>query len=114
MYKNKVSVSSNGSCAWYKPVRLKTICALDVSYFPFDDQECHFKFGSWTLDASKIDMIAVNVSEMNTFYIPNGEWELMNRKAIRNEHYYQCCPVPFVDVTVFIFLRRHALNYTFN
>ena len=115
MYKHKVSIMSDGQCAWLNPVTLKTICRVDVSYFPFDDQKCGFKFGSWAMDASKIDMQASNTtSNLNSYYIPNGEWELYGSRATRHELYYQCCKNPYVDVTIEVELRRHALNYTFN
>lgn len=40
-----------------------------------------------------------------TNYIPNGEWELLEARIIRNVIYYSCCPEPFPDVTITITIR---------
>ena len=34
---------------------------MNIKYFPFDEQECVFEFGSWTYDGSQLD---VNVRDM--------------------------------------------------
>ena len=36
------------------PAVYESSCAIDVEYFPFDEQECEMKFGSWAFDASKV------------------------------------------------------------
>lgn len=61
---------------------LRSICRIDVSHFPFDDQCCTLKFGSWSFDASKIDLVASNsLEKINSYYIKNGEWQLLSIKA---------------------------------
>ena len=47
-------------------------------------------------------------------YVENGEWDLINAKAVRNVVYYACCPEPFPDVTFTLHLRRRTLYYTYN
>ena len=34
----------------------KSTCAIDIRHFPFDEQTCHLKFGSWTYDGTKLDL----------------------------------------------------------
>lgn len=47
-------------------------------------------------------------------FVSNGEWELIQVRAIRNQITYPCCPEPFPDVTFYIHIRRRTLYYTYN
>ena len=89
----------------------KSICGVDVTNFPFDDQECLLKFGSWTSDKFKIDLVAKSIIALNRYYVNNGEWKLLNLSAKRNAQKYQCCPHEFVDITVRIHIQRESLDY---
>ena len=59
-------------------------------------------------------MIATQSLQENSYYMSNGEWELVSTSAIRHALKYQCCDNEFVDVTVHVKLRRYALNYSLN
>lgn len=41
-------VYGDGSINWIPPAIYKSSCSIDVEYFPFDEQICDLKFGSWT------------------------------------------------------------------
>ena len=47
-YQTKVVVSSSGNCLYIPPGIFKSTCKIDITWFPFDDQKCKMKFGSWT------------------------------------------------------------------
>lgn len=32
----------------------KSTCKIDITWFPFDDQRCEMKFGSWTYDGFQV------------------------------------------------------------
>ena len=34
----------------------KSSCQIDITWFPFDDQECELKFGSWTYQAGALNL----------------------------------------------------------
>ena len=53
-YKTNVVVSSDGSCSYIPPGIFKSTCKIDITWFPFDDQECDMKFGSWTYNGFKV------------------------------------------------------------
>ena len=101
----------DGNSSWLNPGIFKSICRVDVTYFPFDEQECYLKFGSWSFDSSKVDLYAHKGSMFNKNFVENGEWKLMILKSQRNELKYQCCPYTFVDVTVHIKLQRESLDF---
>ena len=44
----------NGEITWDAPAITKSSCVVDVSYFPFDSQECNLTFGSWTYNGNQV------------------------------------------------------------
>ena len=76
-FATNVVVSSNGNCLWVPPGLFLSTCKIDITWFPFDDQQCKMKFGSWTYDSSGIDLQLMAESGDLSSFIPNGEWELI-------------------------------------
>ncbi|XP_059080779.1 neuronal acetylcholine receptor subunit alpha-7-like isoform X7 [Tigriopus californicus] len=113
-YQTNVVVNSNGSCTYIPPGIFKSTCKIDITWFPFDDQDCEMKFGSWTYNGFKLDL-QLNGEEGDTStYVMNGEWSLLGVPGQRNEVFYDCCPEPYLDVTFTIKIRRRTLYYFFN
>ena len=65
-------VSNNGYVLWVVPAMIKSSCKIDVTYFPFDQQKCPLKFGSWTYDGFQLDLINLKESGDLSKYIPSG------------------------------------------
>ncbi|XP_035919886.1 neuronal acetylcholine receptor subunit alpha-7-like isoform X2 [Anopheles stephensi] len=114
-YPTNVVVRNNGSCLYVPPGIFKSTCKIDITWFPFDDQRCEMKFGSWTYDGFQLDLQLQDESggDISSF-ITNGEWELLGVPGKRNEIYYNCCPEPYIDITFAILIRRKTLYYFFN
>lgn len=53
-YQTNVVVRNNGSCLYVPPGIFKSTCKIDITWFPFDDQHCDMKFGSWTYDGNQV------------------------------------------------------------
>lgn len=49
-----VRLHYNGEITWDTPAITKSSCEVDVSYFPFDSQECNLTFGSWTYNGNQV------------------------------------------------------------
>ncbi|XP_066905609.1 neuronal acetylcholine receptor subunit alpha-7 isoform X2 [Halyomorpha halys] len=114
-YPTNVVVRNNGSCLYVPPGIFKSTCKIDITWFPFDDQRCEMKFGSWTYDGFQLDLQLQDETggDISSF-ITNGEWDLLGVPGKRNEIYYNCCPEPYIDITFVIIIRRRTLYYFFN
>ncbi|XP_073994257.1 neuronal acetylcholine receptor subunit alpha-7-like isoform X15 [Rhodnius prolixus] len=78
-YPTNVVVRNNGSCLYVPPGIFKSTCKIDITWFPFDDQRCEMKFGSWTYDGFQLDLQLQEDSggDISSF-ITNGEWDLLD------------------------------------
>jgi len=119
----KAILHYNGRVTWTPPAIYKSYCGIDVEFFPFDEQECKMKFGSWTYDGLMVDLRHMNqvpsnnnievAMDLRDFYI-STEWDVMAVPAIRNEKFYPCCEEPYPDIIFRINLRRKTLFYVVN
>ena len=49
-------VSHDGDVLWVPPYRITSSCKMDSTWFPFDEQVCDLKFGSWVYDGLKLNL----------------------------------------------------------
>ncbi|CAN8197129.1 unnamed protein product [Coccothraustes coccothraustes] len=109
-----VVLRSDGHITWDSPAITKSSCRVDVSYFPFDGQQCRLTFGSWTYNGNQIDLRNQLDTGDLTDFVENVEWEVLGMPATRNVITYGCCSEPYPDVTYTLLLRRRASFYIFN
>ncbi|XP_059151414.1 neuronal acetylcholine receptor subunit alpha-7-like [Physella acuta] len=114
-YPTNVVINSEGECLWVPPGMFKSTCAIDITWFPFDDQRCELKFGSWTHEGRLLNLKQDNDTggDISNF-IRNGEWMLIGVPVKRNVLAYECCPEFYIDLTFTIHIRRRTLYYGFN
>ncbi|XP_071531432.1 neuronal acetylcholine receptor subunit alpha-7-like [Panulirus ornatus] len=114
-YPTNVVVANTGLCTYIPPGIFLSTCRIDITWYPFDDQKCNMKFGSWTYDSAKIDLQLNSEDGADVSgYIKNGEWDLIAVPGKRNTLSYSCCPEIYVDVTFQIHIRRRTLYYFSN
>ncbi|XP_039225684.1 neuronal acetylcholine receptor subunit alpha-10-like [Crotalus tigris] len=109
-----VVIRCDGRIRWDSPAITKSSCKVDVSYFPFDGQQCPLTFGSWTYNGNQIDLLSMQETGDLTDFVENVEWEVLGMPAQRNVITYGCCSEPYPDVTYKLVLRRRASFYVFN
>jgi len=63
-YPTNVVLTSEGGCTYIPPGIFKSTCKIDITWFPFDDQDCEMKFGSWTYDGGKARHLIINFVNM--------------------------------------------------
>ena len=52
-------VQSDGKVFWPPPTKFRSTCQVDVAYFPFDDQKCLLKLGSWLHDGFSVSQMGI-------------------------------------------------------
>lgn len=86
----KAILNSKGMIQWKPPAIYKSSCGIDVRYFPFDEQTCIMKFGSWTYDGFKVCVIRT-FSELSfmiflrTFFYDLKEEKKRRGRRVRGE-----------------------------
>ncbi|XP_073240795.1 neuronal acetylcholine receptor subunit alpha-10-like isoform X3 [Porites lutea] len=113
-FKNRIILTSDGGCTWYAPTILRSGCNIDITYFPFDDQLCELKFGSWTYNGFEVNIVQMSDKADLKFYMESSEFQLISAKAQRNVVTYSCCPEPYPDVTFNLHLRRKPGFFLYN
>ena len=58
----RIIIHHTGRNLWLTPIILKSKCRVNVKYYPFDTQECHLKFGSWTYPTQLLNVTDGNIS----------------------------------------------------
>jgi nicotinic acetylcholine receptor len=135
----KATLHYSGQVTWEPPAIFKSLFQIDVQWFPFDEQICTLKYGSWTYSEDLINLelldgdesIAEEINEHGesenftvvedgidlSDYYPSVEWDIMSRRARRRaKNYPSCCPGSgaYVDIMYYLVLRRKPLFYTVN
>ncbi|KAI4882042.1 hypothetical protein NFI96_012517, partial [Prochilodus magdalenae] len=110
----KAQLFHDGRIKWKPPAIYKSSCSIDVTFFPFDQQNCKMKFGSWTYDRAKIDLVSMDSNVDQTDYWESGEWVIINAVGQYNTKKYECCTEIYPDITYSFIIRRLPLFYTIN
>ncbi|PIK46198.1 putative neuronal acetylcholine receptor subunit alpha-3 [Apostichopus japonicus] len=105
------SISYTGEIRWYPPAVYQSACKIDVRYFPFDEQTCILKFGSWTYTEDHLNLIPMDAQVRERDFWPNEEWMIMDAPCERNSVKYPCCDGKYVDVTCSFLLRRQPVYH---
>ena len=141
-YKSNVLIYPNGEVLWVPPAIYQVIhininhvptpiplhsylivnllfvfqssCTIDVTYFPFDQQTCIMKFGSWTFNGDQVSLALYNNKNFVDLsdYWKSGTWDIIEVPAYLN--IYEGNHPTETDITFYIIIRRKTLFYTVN
>ncbi|KAF0883660.1 ACHA4 protein, partial [Crocuta crocuta] len=110
----KAHLFHDGRVQWTPPAIYKSSCSIDVTFFPFDQQNCTMKFGSWTYDKAKIDLVSMQSRVDQLDLWESGEWAIVDAVGAYNTRKYECCAEVYSDITYALVIRRLPLFYTIN
>lgn len=73
----------DGNIFWIPPTQFSVLCDLDLTYWPFDEQKCYLKFGSWTHHGDQIDLVEKDKPDVSSAKtVPYAESVISEQKKI--------------------------------
>lgn len=109
---SRAIVYNNGDIIWSRPGIITSTCRFDLTDFPYDQQVCSLKYGSWSYDGNRLSLETDEIDISN--FQDHGGWKLIEQTAEEHIKYYECCPEPYYDITFTITLRRIPDYYNLN
>lgn len=92
----KAVLHYTGSIYWTPPAIFKSSCEIDVRYFPFDQQTCFMKFGSWTYDGFQVNWMNPS-GKLNHFgfllFFSSIFWLVFAHSGILRFYSYVLCAI---------------------
>lgn len=55
----------NGTIKWNPPVIYKSYCAINITDYPFDVQNCSLKFGTWSHNGNLVGFIFLEIKRID-------------------------------------------------
>jgi len=113
-YPSNIIIYNNGKVEQIPPGIFKSTCQVDIVMFPFDNQNCRLKFGTWTYNERLVNLTLPDGASFgwagNSSYQENAEWVLISAFGTRNTIEYDGIGV-FIDVTYEINIQRKTVYY---
>ncbi|EHB13558.1 Acetylcholine receptor subunit epsilon [Heterocephalus glaber] len=123
-YDANVLICEGGHVSWLPPAIYRSTCAVEVTYFPFDWQNCSLIFRSQTYSAKEVEFIfdvgddgeTINKIEIDTeAFTENGEWAIdFCPGVIRHQDRGSADHPGETDVVYTLIIRRKPLFYVIN
>ncbi|XP_043933020.1 acetylcholine receptor subunit gamma-like [Protopterus annectens] len=124
-YYANVLVYNSGYMYWLPPAIFKSACPIEVTYFPFDWQNCSLIFRSKTYSANEINLELAMSDEAEGIiewvdidpeaFTENGEWAIRHRPAKKvTDPKYTRDDLEYQEVHFYLIIQRKPLFYIIN
>ena len=111
----RAMVTYDGRVHWEPGGVFKTMCPIEITYYPFDSQHCDLVYGAWAFHTAKMNLTNSEENINIDSYENNGEWEIFHTSVKRNEFNYECCPHQrFSNVAFGVYMKRRHTFYILN
>ena len=115
LHYSRAIIYSNGDIIWSRPGIITSTCHFDLEFFPYDQQTCYLKFGSWTYHAAELDLSTKNNDNMDLSNFQKNEgWDILETNSQLDETLYQCCPEVYQAIYYNFKLRRKPGFFVLN
>ncbi|KAK9536373.1 hypothetical protein VZT92_006159 [Zoarces viviparus] len=123
-YYANVLIYSTGWMYWLPPAIYRSTCAIEITFFPFDYQNCTLAFRSQTYSANEVDLILAkgDTGEIIEWvdidpeaFTENGEWAIVHRpgrKMINTR--YTPDDLEYQEILFNLVIQRKPLFYVIN
>ena len=81
----RLQLHYDGSVVRIPPIVYRSSCKIDMTNFPYDEQHCDFKFGTWSHSADQMDMVSYRVYLFISSQTKSIWWVTM---CIHSWHWY--------------------------
>ena len=117
-YPSHLIVYHDGNVEQIPPGIFKSTCKVSITWFPFDNQTCVLKFGTWTYTEELVNLTLdtdqdsdILVADTSAYQV-NAEWELKSVIGKRNRVVYPGISTQaYIDVTFEIYIQRKTIYY---
>ena len=111
MKEYKVSIKYNGEVSYNFPTIVTSACRIDVTYFPYDYQNCSLTFSSWIYSGAEVGLTTTSPSADTENFVHHNEWALASMNSTRLLRHYKCCPDPYPNIIYHLVLARFPKFY---
>ena len=101
----RVSINSSGYVTWWISKDVRTQCDVDVTRFPFDEQNCSIDIGTWYSSDEFVRLRSKDPKVYLGNYKPGGEWIAVDSWF----KYHTLSNLNFTETRFWIRLRRQPL-----
>ncbi|KAM6969740.1 acetylcholine receptor subunit epsilon [Aplochiton taeniatus] len=124
-YYANVLIYSSGYMYWLPPAIYRSTCSIEITYFPFDYQNCTLAFRSQTYSANELNLIlAIDADTQKPIewvdidpeaFTENGEWAIKHRpgRKMINKR-YSPDDLEYQEITFNLIIQRKPLFYIIN
>ncbi|KAM3927282.1 acetylcholine receptor subunit epsilon-like isoform 1-T1 [Leptodactylus fuscus] len=123
-YYANVLVYSNGYMSWLPPAIFRSMCSIEVTYFPFDWQNCTLVFRSQTFNAKEVDLQLADNENGDPLervdidpeaFTENGEWAIKHCPAWKYVNLsYTEDDLQYQQIVFGLIIQRKPLFYIVN
>ncbi|XP_039452807.1 acetylcholine receptor subunit alpha-like 1 isoform X2 [Culex pipiens pallens] len=105
-----VLIYNTGEVLWVPPTDYHANCKLNLRFWPFDQQTCFVKIGSWTFDGYKLNISEYGKAKVD-IDVDNNEWTVVDLATEIHTTTYECCPEPYMDIRYNVTMQRQSSTH---
>ena len=109
----KVIIYSDGLVFFSQPTIVQSACAMNIAYFPFDDQVCELTIGSWSMDYTLLG-VQLWKGGKDLRFKQNNMWAFLDVSVKTIDKVYPVNENAFSTLLCTITIRRKSLFYVVN